>query len=196
MKEKMIKVQNRPPMRYVIGLSIALFILWILLSGKFEAKLLIMGALFSVFTAIISIPALTLISKKTGREFYLLEVKPFKFIGYSLWMFGQITLASIDVAKATLNKRLVEPRIIYFKMPFENPSAAALLSNSIIITPGTITLDVSDEGVFTVHALTKNAAEGLLEGTMQKKVAAVYGIDCEYKALPERTLIHIPKEVD
>jgi len=153
-----------------------------------------MAVIFSLFVAIVSLPVLTVTNRNTGKEYYLFQMKWGKFIGYSAWMFTQIVSAAIDVTKATLNKKLIEPTVVYFKMPFENPVASSLLSNSIIITPGTITLDVDDEGVFTVHALTKTAREGIFSGTMQKKVAALYGETCEFTPYEEKTLYDIPEE--
>ena len=48
----------------------------------------------------------------------------------------------------------------------------AVLGNSITLTPGTLTLDVHENRLL-VHALTANAAEGLLEGEMKRRVAAL-----------------------
>ena len=75
--------------------------------------------------------------------------------------------------------------MIYFKMDYENPTAAALLSTSITLTPGTITLDVDDEGVFQVHALTEATAGGLMTGVMQRKIAALYGETCSFVPLTQ-----------
>ena len=74
----------------------------------------------------------------------------------------------------TLFKREeIKPSVVWFKIYYDNPLAIALLANSITLTPGTITVDVTD-GIFSVHALTKSAAEGLLDGSMQAKIAWVY----------------------
>ena len=53
--------------------------------------------------------------------------------------------------------------------------ASVMLANSITLTPGTVTLNVTDDGLYEIHALTKGAAEGVLDGSMQKKVADLYG---------------------
>ena len=50
----------------------------------------------------------------------------------------------------------------------------ALLGNSITLTPGTLTLDVSD-GKLLVHALTPEGAEALEGGEMKRRVAALRG---------------------
>ena len=39
------------------------------------------------------------------------------------------------------------------------------------MTPGTVTMNVTEDGVFEVHALTDGSAEGLMDGSMQGEVA-------------------------
>jgi multicomponent Na+:H+ antiporter subunit E len=48
----------------------------------------------------------------------------------------------------------------------------AILGNSITVTPGTLTLDVHD-GVLKVHSLTREGAESLLSGDMDRWVAGL-----------------------
>ena len=187
---------NGAPLTYFIGLTALLYICWILLSGKFEVKFLILGAVFSLVTAYICGSFLIVKNIHTGREFFLLDVRPVKVFKYFFWLLWQILMASIDVTRATFNIVETVPAIVFFKMNFENPAASAVLANSIILTPGTITLDVSEEGVFEVHALTRAAAEGLFEGTMQRKVAEIFGETCEFVPMPEATITEIPKEID
>lgn len=187
---------NGAPLAYFIGLTVILYACWILLSGRFEAKFLIMGFVFAVTTAYICGPFLIVKNISTGREFFLLDARPVKAFRYVFWLLWQIVLATLDVTSATFGVVETRPRIIFFKMPFENPMASAVLANSIILTPGTITLDVSEEGIFEIHALTQAAADGVFEGTMQRKVAEIFRETCQFVPMPEATLTEIPKEID
>ena len=54
-----------------------------------------------------------------------------------------------------------------------SPVDQAILGNSITLTPGTLTLDVSD-GRLLVHALTVEGAELLQDGEMLRRVAAIH----------------------
>jgi len=49
-----------------------------------------------------------------------------------------------------------------------------LYANSITLTPGTVSVDL-DPGVIVVHALHEDAADGVLEGEMDRRVSAVEG---------------------
>ena len=60
-----------------------------------------------------------------------------------------------------------------------------MLANSITLTPGTITIDITEDGVYSVHALTEELREGLLDGSMQAKVAWLYGETRDFAQLSE-----------
>lgn len=50
-----------------------------------------------------------------------------------------------------------------------------LFGNSITLTPGTLTTDIDENGLVTVHALTAEGAEGVLTGDMNDRVARLHG---------------------
>ena len=179
-----------------LGLAIGLFTIWVLLSGKFEIKFLLTGLLSSLVISYISIPLLTIKNVKTGKEFFVLNINHLKLIPYSIWVVKEIFKSAIDVSREILKFHVdYEPRIVYFSMPFENPMAGVILSNSIILTPGTITLDVTEDGIFEVHAINQKAADDMLSGTMALKVAALFGETCEFVPLPNMEISDIPREV-
>ena len=68
----------------------------------------------------------------------------------------------------------INPHIIEFELDYGSDTAATMLANSITLTPGTVTVDIKDGKHFVVHALTDKSADGLLEGTMQRKVGEVF----------------------
>ena len=173
-------------------LSLGLFAVWVLLSGQFEGKFLLIG----LCSSYICYPLLNITNERTGKVYFVFGFNFLKLFVYFLWLVKEIVKASVEVACLVFRPRMdYEPRMAYFSMPFENPMASVILAFSIILTPGTITVDVNDDGIFEVHALTKGMAEGLMEGTMQRKVAALFGETCEFTPMPEAETTHIPKEV-
>lgn len=188
--------RQRQILSQFLGLTVGLFAIWIMLSGQLETKFLLIGFFSSLAISYVCFPLLMIRGKDGEKEFFVFGVNYLKLFLYSLWLMGEIFKASIDVAKEILKPRMdCEPRVAYFSMPFENPMASVILANSIILTPGTITLDVADDGVFEVHALTKDTAEDLLSGTMAEKVAKLFGETCTFTSMPEAEVTHIPKEV-
>ncbi|HIV80241.1 MAG TPA: Na+/H+ antiporter subunit E [Candidatus Avanaerovorax faecigallinarum] len=158
-----------------ICMSALLFFLWVILSGKFEAKFIISGAVCSMVVAALCLPIMRV--KKGERSYFVVSVNPLKLFVYFLWLVKEIFFSAIDVCRAILSNKHISPQLVRFRCSFENPSATVMLVNSIILTPGTVTVDVSDDDEFLVHALTDGAAEGLLEGEMMRRIARLYGED-------------------
>lgn len=160
--------------KHFIVLTAVLFGFWLLLSGKMEAKYLTIGFVTSVISAWLTFPLL-LIPSADGKHYIWAFDFPYgKYFIYWFWLLWEIVKANIDIAMVVLNPKLpINPQMVTFKKPMFNSLAHVTLANSITLTPGTVTIDVED-GVYAVHALTDGAAEGLLSGEMQKKVAQVF----------------------
>ena len=188
-----IKV-NGSPLAYFVELSIFLFVLWLMLSGRTEARFFFMGAGFSLLTAYICAPFLIVKNEKTGQEYFLLRVNVLKLCAYFIWLLKEIFFSGLEVTRMVFKRSDIQPRIVYFRMDYENPAAAALLATSITLTPGTITLDISDSGVYEVYALNARCAEELLKGAMQNRVKRLYTENCDYLALPELETNYIPDD--
>jgi multicomponent Na+:H+ antiporter subunit E len=89
---------------------------------------------------------------------------------YLPWLLWQIVKANIQVARIILDPRLpISPRVIRVKTSQRGERAQVLYANSITLTPGTISLDVSLDTI-TVHALTEGIARDLESGEMDRKV--------------------------
>ncbi|MFQ9935323.1 MAG: Na+/H+ antiporter subunit E [Phascolarctobacterium faecium] len=90
------------------------------------------------------------------QKYFALGVSPIAFLCYSMWLLKELVLANIDVVKATVRPELrIDPKVIRFVFRSDNPMAKVLLANSITLTPGTVTMNVTSEGIYEVHALTE-----------------------------------------
>lgn len=164
-----------------------MMVLWFVMSEKTEPKFLILGAVSSMLIASVCLRTLTMRGAKTDRTYYLLGVNIFRFIGYFAWLLVQIAKSAIYVARISLfDRSKVDPSIAWFKADYDDPAALSMLANSITLTPGTITIDITDDGIFSVHALTRELREGLLDGSMQAKVAWLYGETIEFTPVDEK----------
>ena len=158
--------------------TVILFAFWLVLSGHFELKYVLVGFLASVVIARICVPLLY-IKDRFDDLYCILDLPLLKFIGYWIWLLSEICKASISVAKTVTKPKMdIQPQRIEFYCEYCNPVAITMLINSIILTPGTVTIDVRENSsLFVVHALTDHAADGLLEGTMQRKIGTLFGED-------------------
>lgn len=162
---------------------LTLFITWIILSEIFEAKFIIYAILSSAIIAAICLRTMHIKGVKSGEDYFLFSHNLPRFFSYFFWLLWQIILAAWDISKVTLfHREDIQPRTVWFKVEYDNPLAISMLANSITLTPGTITIDVID-GIFAVHALTQNTADGILDGSMQAKVAWLYGEPADCKVI-------------
>ena len=186
--------RKRQDLVHLLGLTAGLFIIWILLSGRFETRFLLIGLGASLVISVVCFRLLMIKSSSTDKEFFILKMNYFKFITYSLWLIKEIFRSTLDVTREIFKINVnYEPRIVYFSMPYENPMASVVLAKSIILTPGTITIDVMEGGIFEVHAINKHSAEDMLSGAMPKRVAALFGETCQFKPMPEAEILDIPE---
>ena len=158
--------------------------LWFVMSGIFEAKFIAYGLASSAIVSFICVRTLKIDGSHSGNTYFLLNCNYIRMIGYFFWLMWQIICSAWYVSKVVLfHRELIQPDVVWFKADYDNPAAIALLANSITLTPGTITIDIFDEGVFSVHGLTQEVMDGVLDGSMQAKVASVYGETIDFRPL-------------
>ena len=162
--------------KYWLKGTVILYALWLILSGILKIKFLVVGLVTAMFIAAICLPSMWIESRDGKRKFCLLDVSFFKLAKYWVWLFVQIAKSSWAVAKVVLSPKMnINPQLVEFENWYKNPIATSVLINSIILTPGTVTVEVKEEKYFLVHALTDEAALGLMDGTMQRKIAELFG---------------------
>ena len=164
------------PMVHMTCLALVLFAFWMVLSGRTETKFVVYGILTAVVTTWVTYPLLLVPNKDGSKKYYVFGFSIPKMIMYFFWLMWQLVLANIDVLLATTGQELnIDPKVVRFRFRADNPMASVILANSITLTPGIVTMNVTDDGVYEIHALTVGAAAGVLDGGMQKKVADLYG---------------------
>lgn len=156
-------------MKRSLILFVHLMLVWLLLSGHYNATLIIYGALSSL--GVVWLVARLGILDKEALPIHL----GFRVFFYLPWLFKEIVLSNLAVAKVILTPRLpIHPRLLRIAVSQKTQVGQVIYANSITLTPGTVTLDVRN-GEFLVHALTLASAEGLLSGEMDRRVARLEG---------------------
>lgn len=174
------------PIVHLTGMVIVLFAFWMVMSGRTETKFIVYGVLTAAVVSWITYPLLLVPNKDNSKRFFVFGVSVPKFIGYFFWLMWQLVLANVDVLLATTSQEMaIDPKIVRFYFRADNPMATVVLANSITLTPGTVTVNVTDDGLYEIHALTPGAASGVLDGSMQKKVAELYGEKFDFAVVEE-----------
>lgn len=148
-----------------------LFALWIVFSGRFDGFHLTMGLISSAFVAAIS-GDLMFTSRKPRGIFGLW----LRLAGYIPWLVYQIFLANLHVMVLVFHPRmkdLINPKIIKFDSRLNGDYARMLFANSITLTPGTITVNVTALGRFSVHCIDDPSRQSL-PGKMEEKIANIF----------------------
>ena len=154
-----------------------LFAFWLILSGKLELKYLIFGL---ASAALVTFVTQDLLEPQEGRRKTPSSMLSFWKIGwrllsYFVWLIYEIVQSNLQVAYLVLHPKLpIEPGLLRFRTRLQSRVGHILLANSITLTPGTITVDLT-EGTYLVHALVPDAAGSLLEAKMQSKLEAIFG---------------------
>jgi len=148
-----------------LTLSIVLFGFWLLLSGHYGALLLILG--------IVSCVVVVLIAHRMDiidRESHPIHLTT-KIPQYCLWLIWEIVKANITVTKLIWNPQLsINPTVFRVKASQPSELGKVIYANSITLTPGTVSMNVENDEI-EVHALTRELAEDLQSGVMDRRVA-------------------------
>jgi multicomponent Na+:H+ antiporter subunit E len=85
-------------------------------------------------------------------------------------------VASLQVTRIVLAPQMrISPKIVQVQSKSKGEVRHVIFGNSITLTPGTLTTDLDDTGLITVHALTAEGADGVVNGDMNDRVAALPG---------------------
>ena len=122
-------------------------VVWLLLTWTLEPQFVIAGVLASLLISIIFHEILP----KEHIVFYS-PVRIFWVLVYLPVFFYYVLVANLDVVYRALHPAMpIKPGIVKIKTNLKTDSGITALANSITLTPGTLTVDVTDDGFLYVH---------------------------------------------
>lgn len=159
-------------MRILVSLGVTLFCAWLLWSGHYtigRTIVLVLG--IASCLAVLAIVRRMRIVDSEGHPIHLAV----RAIVYVPWLLLAIFRSNIDVALRILNPRLpVSPTLIRTQATQKTALGKVIYANSITLTPGTVSVDVEDD-IVLVHALSRESAQELGDGEMDRRVTALEG---------------------
>lgn len=147
---------------------LAIILLWIIFNGKVTAEVFGTGILFSFLM-------MMLVNRvKSARQIQSNSCTIKKIVmrvDYYVLLVKEIIKANIQVMDIILtpSKINITPRIIKLETEIKNTGLNVLLANSVTLTPGTITSNMSDNKL-EILVLDKSFAEGIEEMPFIKKL--------------------------
>lgn len=144
-------------MRHTISISLLLAFIWLANSGHYTGLLLGFG-LLSVALVVWVCHRMDVVDHES-QPIHLTAGLP----GYYAWLAWQILLSNIDVAKRVWRGAgAIAPTVRILPVRQQTDMGRVIYANSINLTPGTVSIELSDDSVL-VHALVpENIAQ--LEG--------------------------------
>ena len=151
---------------------VVLALIWAAITGTFTGLNLLLGAAIGAV-------AVLLLRRDLARPVALGRVR--KIISLALLFFYELGASAVRVALVVLSPDLksgLRPAIIAFPLTVKSDAEITLLANLITLTPGTLSVDVSeDRSVLYVHALNFGTREALIADIangFEAKVREVY----------------------
>jgi multicomponent Na+:H+ antiporter subunit E len=155
--------------RHILMLLI-MFGVWLLWSGhySFDHMLVLgLGVVSCVFVVYMA-NRMDIVDEE-GHPIHLL----FQLLLYIPWLLWAIVKANIDVAKRVLNPSLpISPCMVRIKATQKTDLTRVIFANSITLTPGTVSVELVGDDIL-VHALTREAAEDVQSGDMDRRVTSL-----------------------
>ncbi|ELZ25812.1 monovalent cation/H+ antiporter subunit E [Halosimplex carlsbadense 2-9-1] len=191
--EAPVQRQRRSPLlvkRGTVAQFLALFgvsyLFYLLLAGSLATFELATGAISAGIVAV----ALWGVSLTTPVEPVRTVKRLARFALYVPYLLWEIVVANFKIAYVVLHPDLpIDPKLVEFDAAVSSSLPVTTLANSITLTPGTLTVDVSRRH-FTVHTLTRDSRADLFGGSLERAVRFVfYGLAAARIPSPsERTM--------
>lgn len=140
---------------FVIALVIWIVGAWPFVDGKLDIQMFTAGVIASIIVAL-------LFHKILPKE-HLVFISPtriFWFLVYVPVFFYYMIKANFDVVYRTLHPQMpIKPGIVKIKTRLKTESGITALANSITLTPGTLTVDLTDDGFLYIHWINVKSDE-------------------------------------
>jgi multicomponent Na+:H+ antiporter subunit E len=155
-----------------LGVMNVLFaVAWMAVTGSFTFLNFAFGFVLSAF-------ALSIIREQVGTVGYL--SRSYRVTSLALLFLYELFMSAFKVTKLVLSPKMdLKPGIFAYPLRVERDFEITLLANLITLTPGTLSVDVSDdERTLYVHAIDCSDPEGtrrdIAEG-FERKIMEAFG---------------------
>lgn len=137
-----------------ITLTIFSFVIWFLLvwpfdpvTGALDVQSFVAGIIVAIFVGLLfgdKVLTRLPVSHVFKRIFWMLVYVPM-FLWYVL-------IANLDVVYRVVHPDMpIRPGIVKVKTKLKDPAGRTMLANSITLTPGTLTVDITDDDYLYIH---------------------------------------------
>ncbi|SET06873.1 multisubunit sodium/proton antiporter, MrpE subunit [Natronincola peptidivorans] len=148
-----------------------LLLFWFVLAPELTIETIMVGAIACSMVVLYSQDIIF-----GDKEMPLYSLKKLKiFVRFLATLLIEIVKANIEVAIIVLNPAMpIKPSFIRVPMMLKNDVNKVIYGNSVTLTPGTLTVDITDDE-FIIHALTESAAASMEGSFIEEYVSKMEG---------------------
>ena len=140
-------------------------LIWLLLSASFDPYHVGLGLVASFGVAWFN----------TDRSQSRSAIPQLRIVWYFVWLVGRILQSGWHLSLLILNPALpINPKLIRYHTELQEESGIVLLSNSITLTPGTITAELNSQDL-VVHAMDDDSAHDVTSRRFEQQIAGLFG---------------------
>jgi len=104
--------------------------------------------------------------------------RPLRLAGFFAYFVRESFRGGIDVARRAMDPRLpISPALVEYRLSLPPGLPQSVMIGVISLLPGTLSVALHDDGRLQVHALTRDAGDGLHE--LERRVQRLFSLDTE-----------------
>ena len=132
---------------FVLAFLVWVLAAWPFVDGRIDVQVVVAGLIASFLVALLFHDILP-----KEHHVFISPVRISWFLAYIPVFFYYVIRANLDVVYRALHPAMpIKPGIVKIKTNLKTDSAITALANSITLTPGTLTVDLTDDGYLYVH---------------------------------------------
>jgi multicomponent Na+:H+ antiporter subunit E len=138
-----------------VALVTWLLITWPIVGGKLDVQVLVAGIVAALLVSVLFHEILP-----REHRLFISPVRIFWFLVFVPVFFFYVIKANLDVVYRALHPQMpIRPGIVKVHTRLRSASGITALANAITLTPGTLTVDLTDDGALYVHWIYVRATE-------------------------------------
>jgi multicomponent Na+:H+ antiporter subunit E len=151
---------------FVLAFIVWMLLTWPVTNGKIDLQVTVAGLIASLIVAVLFHEILP-----KEHHVFISPVRIFWLLIYLPVFFFYVIKANLDVVYRALHPKMpIKPGIVKIKTSLKTESGITALANSITLTPGTLTVDLTDDGFLYIHWINVKSddVEGATKDIAQK----------------------------
>lgn len=169
------KLNKNMKIKSFLIITLTLFVIWVILNGNFSAEVLGSGAVVALLTSFLFC--------RSCNIFEEIRMNPKSLIYTVVYIFVfiiELVKSNFDVARRVVSPKLpINPGIVEVKTKLKSKIGRMILANSITLTPGTFTVEITGDRLFIhwidVKSTSVEEDTNLIVRKFEKYLEVIYG---------------------